>query len=546
MGEPRSLRCDLLFQLKGEFSPLPEVWVFNWHFLKSSSLGLMASLRDEVIGRIEKLELMMTTILELLQGEGSKLLNPKPVPKKESEPPLTKLKQGTKTEAPRADSVPLPPFGWKTVSRKGKKSKPDTKETPKDEEKKVPLRLLQKDWDIQVLSRDDLALASDGVFLTSDEQAVEILQMSGGQNNKLILVTPNKLNSDSTKFECRCLAVNDRLTKVTRWYTNIGKQTTTPLQLSEKSETPKINLTNNTVKIVLQIVKKYSNSNDWAAAIKNPGAALRDWVADAGVSSIIHCTRPIHKDRLQGGAEWIEQVVILKADGAKILMKGSGTKGVFAKRFLGEGEPPDTQEWKIVWVGPDMKLRTVLERSQLLGNCYKGLAHGKGGLGVRVQQESYAVCGEKLLGEGFVPAKDGMRIFEISKVPLWVNVEDMITEMITQMCWVTEFVRINRSFGGYKSFLVRACMDPPKDCVMAGEHMMIIQPAKPLPRGKFSISYFEGKVPNSKERNNKDQNKNSTIPAKKGETSPSLAVQIVDTMKSSFGGPHPKRRKSEP
>ena len=111
----------------------------------------------------------------------------------------------------------------------------------------------------------------------------------------------------------------------------------------------------------------------------------------------------------------------------------------------------------------------------------------------------------KVIGRRFVPSKDGMRVFEIDKVPLWVNVEDMITEMITQMCWVTEFVRINRSFGGYKSFLVRANMDPPKDCVMAGEHMMIIQLAKPLPRGKFSISYFEGKVPNSKERNNKDR-----------------------------------------
>ena len=371
----------------------------------------------------------------------------------------------------------------------------------------------------------------EGVCMTTDEHAAEALPFLIDQNFKLVVITPSRLNQTSTKFDCRCLAVNNRLTKVTRWYTNLGSQIVTPSFLEMGSDTARMEMTNTTVKIVLLVVKKYSTSDEWLAATTNRGAALRDWVASAGASSdLVHSYRPIHKDKLQGGAQWVEQVVILKAKGAKLLMKASGTKGIFAKRFLGDDQPPATTDWRIVWVGQNMKLKTVLERGQNLGDDYKGLAHGRNGLGVRVPHEAYSACGKHLLGDAFVPAKDNLSIYEVSKVPVWVSPDELVTEMISKMAWVTEFVRVNKAYGGYKSLIVRESMDLPKVCFLIDEDLVLIQPAKPMRGEKVSISYFEGKVPSN--------GKESKNPAKGAATAPS------ETQNTDVVGPKPKRRKS--
>lgn len=495
----------------------------------------MASLRDEVIGRIEKLEIMMATILELLQGSSSSTMNPKMIPKnndpRAGEPTATKPKERTKAEPPGEESVPMPPFGWKTITRKPRKIDKVEKNLEKPEEKRVPLRLVEKDWSIKILSREELVRGTEGVCLTTDDHAAEVLPLLINQNLKLVLITPSRLNNTSTKFDCRCLAVNDRLTKITRWYTNLGSQIVVPSFLEMGSDTARMKLTNTTVKIVLQVVKKYSTADDWRIATSNPGAALRDWVAEAGASpDLVHSYRPIHKDKLQGGAQWVEQVVILKASGAKLLMKASGTKGIFAKRFLGEDQPPASTDWKIVWVGQEMKLKTLLDRGQILGEDYKGLAHGRNGLGVRVPHDSYSACGKHLLGDAFVPAKDNSNIFEVSKIPVWVSPDELITELISKMAWVTEFVRVNKAYGGYKSFIVRGSMDPPKDCFLIDDDLVLIQPAKPMRGEKVSISYFEGKVP-SNGKGDKNLAKGTT-------TTP------TETQHTEVGGPVPKRRKS--
>ena len=413
--------------------------------------------------------------------------------------PATKLKQkgkanpSSKVDAPQEDSVPMPPFGWKTVTRKVRK----TDQAVKSEEKKVPLKLVDKDWDVKILTREEIKPGVEGVLLTSDEQASDLVSTLQKQNLKLVLVTPNRCNDSSIQFECRVIAVNDRVTKVRRWYTNIGLVPTAPTYVAAGTSTPKINMTNSTVKIALQLVKKYTSNKEWTMATGNPGAALRDWVNDAGATSdIIHTFRPVHKDQLKGGAQWIEQVVILKSDGAKKLMIESGHKGVFAKRFLGQDQPPSTPDWKIVWLGQDISLKTALDRGELLGLDYKGLAHGRNGLGVRVPQAAYRCSGEKLLGESFTPAQDNSYIFEISKVPVWISPDDLISEMTAQMAWVTDFIRVNRAYGQEKAFLVRANIPPPKDCIIVGESLILIQLAKPKQSAAFSISYFAGKVTN--------------------------------------------------
>ena len=73
------------------------------------------------------------------------------------DPPTTKLKHKFKAnhssnvDAPREDSVPLPPFGWKTVNRKTRENDQDRNKTGKLEKKRFPLRLVERDWSIKVL-----------------------------------------------------------------------------------------------------------------------------------------------------------------------------------------------------------------------------------------------------------------------------------------------------------------------------------------------------------------------------------------------------------
>ena len=97
------------------------------------------------------------------------------------------------------------------------------------------------------------------------------------------------------------------------------------------------------------------------------------------------------------------------------------------------------------------KFRLRLPRGELLGLDYKGLAHGRNGLGVRVPQAAYRCSGEKLLGESFVPAQNNSYMFEVSKVPVWISPDDLISEMTARMAWVTDFVRVNRAYGQEKA-----------------------------------------------------------------------------------------------
>ena len=108
----------------------------------------------------------------------------------------------------------------------------------------------------------------------------------------------------------------------------------------------------------------------------------------------------------------------MKADGAKKLMKASGVKGIFDKRFIGEDQPPATTDWKIVWVGQEMKLKTVF------GSVVSYWVTTTKDWPME-EIVSVFVCpiiltehaGNKLLGDASVPSNDNVQIYEISKGP---------------------------------------------------------------------------------------------------------------------------------
>ena len=85
----------------------------------------------------------------------------------------------------------------------------------------------------------------------------------------------------------------------------------------------------------------------------------------------------------------------------------------------------------------------------------------------------------------------------------------------------------------FKSFLVRGSIEPPKDCLLVDDELLPIQPAKPIPKGKYSVSYFSGKVSKDDRRNKSNIKVPTTVPKGQGATQ----LQV-------FEGPNPKRRKS--
>ena len=129
----------------------------------------------------------------------------------------------------------------------------------------------------------------------------------------------------------------------------------------------------------------------------------------------------------------------------------------------------------------------VLQKGNILGDAYKGLAHGRNGLGIRVLQEDYADCGKKLIPD-FVSSTDNSFMYEISKVPLWVNADNLIGQLMATISWMVDFVRTLRAQGEFKTILVRGNIAAPQDCMLQGNALLLIQKARPAPRSNVSVS----------------------------------------------------------
>ena len=100
---------------------------------------------------------------------------------------------------------------------------------------------------MKILTREEIKPGVEGVLLASDEQARELVSTLQKQNLKFVVVTPNKHNDSSIQFECWIVAINDRITKVQRWFMNVGLVPTAPTYVAAGPDTPKIKMTNSNV-----------------------------------------------------------------------------------------------------------------------------------------------------------------------------------------------------------------------------------------------------------------------------------------------------------
>ena len=207
MGEPRSLRCDLLFKVKQVF---PCSFVFAppvvRHFRKTCS-KLMAfpalPLYDAITKRMDALETKLDIIIAALGGEKvSKSAE-------QDQKPSTFAGEGKGTAQKTSEKVSNDaPQGWTTVARKARKSE------SKGNVVKQQLRLRPQDWGVGVISFDDLVQGAVGVCDVPDERSGEgLFRLLEGSSEKLALVTTERLEAagmECKEIDCHYLNVNDR------------------------------------------------------------------------------------------------------------------------------------------------------------------------------------------------------------------------------------------------------------------------------------------------------------------------------------------------
>ena len=344
-------------------------------------------------------------------------------------------------------------------------------------------------------------------------------------------------SEDCKEFDCRYLTAEDRVVLRKRWCTNLGKGKAIPKHHAPESEIPVFSVNNDTVKIVIHITQAYSGET-WEQALNNPGAAVRGWLKEVNIEkNLVHSYRPVLKG--EGNTKYLDQICLLNGDGGSIALKAGGQGGFFAKPFVGGQHLLD--EFRIVWIGLGEDLKSTLAKSYLLGVKNRGLAFSRYGLGIRVLKVHYEECGKKLLGDLFKPASTGNLIYEVSKIPVWVSPDCAQVLMETICGWKTEIIRTIKSFGEYKSFIVRATEAPLKVCFYVGSDMAIIQKARHETRPKGPVSYFTGNQKSEEAFAKKVVSKSGV-----GEfpLHPIVAIQTKDDKNFTVGPDGKRRRKS--
>ena len=486
------------------------------------------------IGELEQLVSTLTALVQSMMG-GGKVEVPKSSPLGGSVPTPRFARRANKT----------PESGWREVARTKPKAKADGAEMEVDGVKakaKPALRLRAQDWSMPIVTGDELKVGVDQVALVTNYQADTLADTLKGSANKICLVTPEKVNKDSVKFECRCTNLQDRLSVQTRWYTNVGVKVTKPAYLkAESTLTPKVNIVNKSVKVVLQMVEAHSAKAKWKAGCDNPGAHFRDWLKTTELwHETIYCFRPVRKDPSIGG-KWLEQVLLVSASELDAFLRKSGVEGTFVREFVDEpaaGAAAKERRSKVVWLNDcDLEQSTVKMKS--LGTSALGLAHGRGGIGIRVLNEQFDAVGKQLLGEDFVPSA---KVFEVANVPLWVDPDELLTELVKLIGWKADFLRPLPGGGKMKRFLVKATADPSRDGVVIADSSVTIQPARKQTFGNVSVQVFAGKTQRQRKTAEHEQRSYAQAASQGSAKARTNALREAIGM---LGVPYAKKRKGD-
>ena len=139
----------------------------------------------------------------------------------------------------------------------------------------------------------------------------------------------------------------------------------------------------------------------------------------------------------------------------------------------------DTNEYTVIWLDEGVELQDALSRASR-HDTSRGVVANKQGLGIRVPREKFMEMVTKFVSPTTAAKeirRQGQKVYEVSKAPPWVDVEELISTLRTQWNWDVDYLRTIKGWNT-KTILVKSTSEPKRDTIIVGLHRMTVQPAK--------------------------------------------------------------------
>ena len=398
---------------------------------------------------------------------------------------LKKLSQ--KTAPALTSEKPREEGAWVSVKVKGRKaSEPVSKESRTSETVPVEakgergLELRDEDWPVKVLKAQELCDGAEGVAMMGQVEGERLYKDLVDAGGKMAIVTPRRIEEAGDK--CRELIVKaktreGRLVMVKRCLTNIGDKIKGGFEKRAALDESTLTVGNHTQRMVLKVGRVDCHEALYPKARMSPKEVIDGWLIKQGVKDkVLYMSKPIVKNAKE--AEWIESVIIVKDDSRDKFHKLAGKNGVFVNIFRDGSEGEDL--WRVVRFEKGTSVDDALAKALLHPNSAHGLVWGPWGIGVRVPKDNFQNNVHKLFGAEVAKRETdriGAKMYEIGKVPPWVEFDDLSAELKTKWGWSISLCRIAPGWNS-KRFIVRANEPPKRDAAVIDGHWLPIQEAR--------------------------------------------------------------------
>jgi len=404
---------------------------------------------------------------------------------------LREIKRKDLAETQRSVPDPAPPLQAEWVDVKTKKNS-GLQQTGQGNQKKVEgedkagiqkpaLSLRAEDWPVPILKSEDLKDGAQGIILLSQTEGEKFYNDLATASGRIGLITPKPIMGAGDKcraVEVKIVTAAGRLTVAARHLTSIGEGNPIKAKYEKQTEmkSASVEIEDKSLKVVVKVADVVCHESLYDKAVRNPQPVISEWLAThLGRENVLHMTRPMVKKVNTAG--WVESILTIRKSALEKFHKASGRNGVFTKVYRTGNATDDAL--RIVRFDPGAAVDDALTRARLHGDAAHGLEWGPWGLGVRVPKDGFADKVKRMFGKEKAKAeveRIGGSIYEISKLPPWVEYEDVQAQLLAKWNWATTLIRVARGWNT-KRFLVRSSTPPNRDAFVIGDHWCPVQQA---------------------------------------------------------------------
>ena len=289
----------------------------------------------------------------------------------------------------------------------------------------------------------------------------------------------------------------DVLTTRTKFFTCVGDKDFKPgYEKTNLVSECTLKLTNKTKKVVLQFQERFADKKMFEHSLKDSYLPFDGWLKETDLAKdMCFTSRPFLKEI--GEQRWFEMVATIRETSLVKFLQASGHGGIFVNTFLEKG---DTNEFSIVWLEDDISLKEALSRASRHNTTSRGVVANKRGLGIRVLKSDFM----DMVGKFVNPMnaakeirRQGQKIYEVSRAPPWLDVDELVMTLRTQWSWDVDYLRTIKNWNT-KTVLLKSSEAPKRDTIILEHHRMTVQLAKEKePTRPSSRLITNDKIPNA-------------------------------------------------